>query len=127
VGRYGLILVEGAQKSPNPGSWDVSEATGDLAIFVNFQSGEITGGSSDGRLTMSRADEGITIDEFTPEFALPDFRNGLRGEVTFEGRAGTFDARLNEDNGVGIISGQADDYFCHGGFVFGELDERPDA
>ncbi len=104
VGVYGLVLVEGAQQSPNPASWTVTEHEGDFAVRVNFEDGAVEGGSSDDRLVFSRSGEDA-------------FGGDCRGEVTFDGKAGEFGAQMDIDDIIGTLSGDSDTYFYAGGFA----------
>ena len=104
MGVYGLVLVEGAQQSPNPASWTVTEHEGDFAVRVNFEDGAVEGGSSDDRIVFSRSSEDA-------------FGGDYRGEVTFDGKAGEFEAQMDIDDIIGTLSGDSDTYFYAGGFA----------
>ena len=106
TGSYSMVVVTNASTATDPSTWTVTRPTGDVSATVNFATGQLTGTSPDGTLTLS-AD------------AAAGFADGFAGEVSYDGISGTFDGVIGPDDAVAALAGGAGGTFYAGGFAIG--------
>ena len=103
TGTYALVAVTQASAVTDPATWAVTRPTGPMTAQIDFGSGVVSGGSADGALAISASGD-------------PGFAGGFRGDVTYNGTAGSFAGKLGADAAVAAVTGAGGDTFYAGGF-----------